>query len=196
MLLPERALRRLADYWWTLPVRGVIAILFGLVAWIWPSLTVTVLAVLFGAWLLADGVLAIVSSFVNRDRLDSVWPFVISGVVNIIAGIVVLLWPGLSAMALMYFIAAWAIVTGVFAIVSAIQLRKRIENEWAIGFTGLLSIIFGVMTMIFPGTGAIALVWVIGIYAIIFGVGLIAAGFRLRNWRDDLRDAEGPAIRS
>jgi uncharacterized membrane protein HdeD (DUF308 family) len=185
MLLPENALRRLADYWWTLPIRGVLAILFGIVAWLWPGLTVTVLAVLFGAWLFADGLLALVSSFVNRNRVDSVWPFVISGVVNIIAGIVVLVWPGISAIALMYFIAAWAIVTGIFAIVAAIQLRKRIENEWAIGLTGLLSVIFGVLTMIFPGTGAVALVWVIGIYAIIFGIGLIAAGFRLRSWRDE-----------
>jgi uncharacterized membrane protein HdeD (DUF308 family) len=186
MLLPERALRRLADYWWTLVVRGVLAILFGIVAWIWPGLTVTVLAVLFGAWLFADGILGIVSSFVNRNRVDSVWPFVIGGLVNIIAGIVVLLWPGLSAMALMYFIAAWAILTGIFAIVAAIQLRKRIENEWAIGLTGLLSIVFGVLTMIFPGTGAVTLVWVIGIYAIVFGIGLIAAGFRLRSWRNSM----------
>ena len=187
MLLPEQGLRRLADNWWTLVVRGVIAILFGIVAWIWPGLTVTTLTILFGAWLFVDGIFEIISAFANRDRVNSVWPLIIAGVINIIVGLIVLVWPGLSAIALMYMIAIWAILTGLLAIVTAIQLRKRIENEWAIGLTGAVSIIFGVLVMIFPGDGAVALVWVIGIWAIVIGIGLIADGFRLKSWRDSLR---------
>ncbi len=184
MLLPERAIHRLADFWWTLVVRGAIAILFGIVAWVWPELTVTTLTILFGAWLFVDGIFEIISAFANRDRVNSVWPLVLSGVINIIVGLIVLFWPGLGAIALMYMIAIWAILTGLLAIVAAIELRKRIENEWAIGLTGVLSIIFGVLVMIFPGDGAVALVWVIGIWAIVIGIGLIAAGFRLKSWRD------------
>jgi uncharacterized membrane protein HdeD (DUF308 family) len=188
MFLRQRALRRLADNWWLLVLRGVLAIIFGIVAWVWPGLTLTTLIILVGAWLLVDGVFQVVSAVINRDRVDSVWPFVIAGVISVIGGIVVLAWPGLSAVALMYLIGAWAVVTGVFEIVAAIQLRREIENEWAIGIGGLISIIFGAIVLIFPGSGAVALVWVIGIYAILIGIALILAGFRLRSWRNSLRD--------
>jgi uncharacterized membrane protein HdeD (DUF308 family) len=195
MLIPHMALRRLADHWWLLALRGVLAILFGIAAWLWPGLTITTLVILVGAWLLVDGVFEVFSAIANRDRVDSVWPFVIAGVVNIIAGLVILAWPGLTAIAMMYLIGAWAVITGIFGIIAAIQLRKEIENEWAIGLSGLISVVFGLVVMIFPGDGAVALVWVIGIYAILFGIALIAAGIRLRGWRDDLRDAGEHPVR-
>lgn len=190
MLLPHMALRRLADHWWILVLRGALAILFGIAAWIWPGLTLTTLIILVGAWLLVDGVFEIVSAIANRDRVNSVWSFVIAGVINVIAGLVVLAWPGLSAIAMMYLIGAWAVFTGVLEIVVAIQVRRQIDNEWAIGLAGLISVVFGLVVMIFPGDGAVALVWVIGIYAILFGIAFIAGGIRLRSWRNDLRDLD------
>lgn len=192
MLLPRNAIRRLADNWWLLVLRGVLAIIFGIVAWVWPGLNLTTLIILVGAWLLVDGAFQIVFAILNRARVDSVLPFIIGGLISVIGGIVILAWPGLSAIALIYLIGAWAVITGIFEIVAAIQLRKEIENEWAIGIGGLISIAFGAVVLIFPGDGAVALVWLIGIFAIVLGIALIAAGFRLRSWRNDLSDAEDP----
>ena len=195
MLVPHAALRRLADHWWLLALRGGLAIIFGITAWLWPGLTLTTLVILVGAWLLVDGVFEIFSAIANRDRVDSFWHFIIGGAINVLAGIVILAWPGLSAIAMMVLIGAWALVTGILQVIAAIALRKVIENEWAIGLGGLISVIFGLVMMIFPGDGALALVWVIGIYAILFGIALIAAGFRLRSWRNDLPDAHNPQAR-
>lgn len=192
MLLPRNAIRRLADNWWLLVLRGVLAIIFGIVAWVWPGLNLTTLIILVGAWLLVDGAFQIVFAILNRARVDSVLPLIIGGLISVIGGIVILAWPGLSAIALIYLIGAWAVITGIFEIVAAIQLRKEIENEWAIGIGGLISIAFGAVVLIFPGDGAVALVWLIGIFAIVLGIALIAAGFRLRSWRNDLSDAEDP----
>jgi uncharacterized membrane protein HdeD (DUF308 family) len=192
MLLSQGALRRLADNWWLLVLRGVLAVIFGTVAWVWPGLTLATLIILVGAWMLVDGVFEIGSAILNRDRVDSVWPFGLAGAINVAAGIVVLAWPGLSAVAMMYLIGAWAVVTGIFEIIAAIQLRKVIENEWAIGISGLISIVFGLVVLIFPGDGAVALAWLIGIFAIMLGIALIMAGFCLRSWRDDIRDSDGP----
>jgi len=166
--------------WWMFLVRGVLAILFGVVAWVWPDLTVTVLVILFGAYALVDGVFAIIAAIVAGG--EGRWlPLLLAGVAGIGIGVITFLWPDVTALALMYLIAAWAIVLGVLQIVAAIQLRSVLENEWALGLAGLASVIFGAIVAIFPGDGAIALIWVIGIFAILFGVLLIALAFRLRR---------------
>lgn len=178
-------LSMLARHWWVFLVRGILAILFGAVAWIWPDLTVTVLVVLFGVYALVDGVFAIVAAITNGGQ--GRWlPLVLVGLAGIAIGIMTFVWPDITAVALMIIIASWAIVIGILQIVAAIRLREVIEGEWALGLSGLIAVIFGVVMAIFPGEGAIALVWVIGIYAIFFGILLVALAFRLRGLRDEL----------
>lgn len=114
------------------------------------------------------------------------------GLLGIAAGIVVFLWPGMSAVVLVLFIGAWAIAHGIFEIIGAIQLRKEIENEWALILGGIISVIFGILVLIAPGAGALALVWWIAIYAIVFGIMLVAFSLRLRRHRDHAVSSAAP----
>ncbi len=189
--------------WWILILRGIAAILFGVVAFIWPGLTGLVLVIGFGVYALVDGVFALITGISRLGHASRGWAFILEGVLGIAMGLVALFWPGLTAIALIYLIAAWAIVTGIFEIASAIQLRKEITNEWALGLSGALSIVFGVLLMFQPGTGGLTLVWILAGYAIAFGILLIVAGFRLRGTRAlttrDTQPAQpvgGPALRS
>lgn len=170
----------LAKNWWMFVLRGVFAIIFGVLAWVWPGLTLIALIYLFAAYALIDGVTAIISIFSPAGR--SRWlGLLLEGILGIGAAIVAIAWPGLTALSLVWVIGAWAVVSGVFRIISAVQLRREIENEWWMGLGGAASIIFGIILFVAPGEGALALVWLIGIWAIIFGVVLIALGFRLRD---------------
>jgi uncharacterized membrane protein HdeD (DUF308 family) len=189
--------------WWILILRGIAAILFGVVAFIWPGLTGLVLVIGFGVYALVDGVFALITGISRLGHTSRGWAFILEGVLGIAMGLVALFWPGLTAIALIYLIAAWAVVTGIFEIVSAIQLRKEITNEWALGLSGALSIVFGVLLMFQPGTGGLTLVWILAGYAIAFGVLLIVAGLRLRGTRalttrdtQPARPVGGPALRS
>lgn len=180
-------LTQLAQDWWLFVLRGVFAILFGIIAWAWPDLTLTWLIVLFGAFAIVDGIFAVVNA-ITDDRESGRTRFVygIGGLVSIAFGVVVWAWPDLTATTLMILIGFWAIVVGVALIVSAIRYRREIENEWSLGFSGLASLVFGAIITIFPGDGAIALTWLIGVYAIVWGAFLIAFGWRLRKVRDRL----------
>ncbi len=169
-----------ARNWWALALRGVVAIIFGLVAWVWPDLTIGALILVFAAYALVDGGFALVSA-VRRGGRGRWLPPLIEGIVGIGAGIIAIVWPGLTALALLYVIAAWAIVTGVIEIVAAIELRREIENELLLGLAGLASVVFGVLLILFPGEGALALVWVIAAYAILFGALLIGLALRVRS---------------
>ena len=171
----------IARRWWVLALRGLAAILFGVLAWVWPGPTVLVLVILFGAYALVDGVFATYAA-IQAARADrSWWPFVFEGVVGIAAGVIALVWPDISALALLYVIAAWAVVTGVVEIAAAIRLRREIEGEWWLALGGVASIAFGLLAFAFPGSGVLAVVWLIGTYAIVFGIALIALAFRLRS---------------
>jgi uncharacterized membrane protein HdeD (DUF308 family) len=188
----------LARNWWMMALRGAAAILFGILAIVWPDITVGVLVAFFGAFALVNGVFAIVEAFQANDT--DRWWHVAEGALGIIVGIVAWVWPGLTALSLLYFIAAWALVTGVIEIVAAIQLRKRITNEWMLIIGGVISVLFGILLLFRPRESAIALVVVIGIYAIFFGITLLLLAFRLRGMRDDLgargggrAQAAGPA---
>lgn len=174
----------LARNWWAVALRGLFAVLFGIAAFIWPGLTLLSLVWLFGIYAALDGIFSIVSAITNRQENDRWWLLLIEGIIGIAAGVVAFVWPGITAIALVYLIAAWAILTGIFEIVAAIRLRKEIEGEWLLALSGILSLIFGVALMIWPGAGALALVWVIAAYAIVFGVVLIILGFRMRGWRE------------
>lgn len=170
----------LAHNWWTLALRGLAAVIFGILAYIWPDITFTVLVLLFGAYALWDGVFAVMGAF--RTQGERRWMPVLEGLVGIAAGLVTFFWPGAATLAILTIIAAWAIITGIFEIIAAIRLREEIEGEWFLLLSGLLSVLFGIALAIWPAAGLVAVTWMIGAYAIIFGILLIGLGFRLRNW--------------
>jgi uncharacterized membrane protein HdeD (DUF308 family) len=170
----------LAQNWWTLVLRGVAAVIFGILAYVWPGITFTVLVLFFGAYALWDGVFALIAAF--RTQAERRWPLVLEGLVGIAAGVLTFIWPGAATLALLIIIGAWAFVTGVFEIVAAIRLREEIEGEWLLLISGLLSVLFGIVLAIWPAAGLVAVTWLIGAYSIIFGILLMVLGFRLRNW--------------
>jgi uncharacterized membrane protein HdeD (DUF308 family) len=166
--------------WGWIVVRGVAAVIFGLLAFAWPAITLAVLVLFWGAYALADGVLALIAAFRVRDRGKPFWALLIVGVLGVLAGLLTFFWPGVTALVLLSFIAAWALVMGIFQIVAAIRLRKAIEREWMLALSGVLSVIFGALMFWNPGAGALAVVWAIAAYAIVFGALLIALGFKLK----------------
>ena len=174
--------------WWAIALRGVAAILFGILAFAVPGLTLAALVLLFGAYALVDGVLNIIAAIRGRHAGRPAWILLFEGVVSVAAGLVAVLLPSLTALALLYLIGAWAVITGVLEIVAAVRLRRRIQGEWWLALSGVLSVILGVLIMVAPGAGALALVLWIGAFAIVFGVLLVALAFRLRRWTADVRD--------
>ncbi|HET9373865.1 MAG TPA: HdeD family acid-resistance protein [Chthoniobacterales bacterium] len=173
-------LHLLARYWWALALRGLFAVMFGLLTFFIPGITLLALVLLFGVYALLDGIFDIVSAFRSSTHH---WAFVVEGIVGIIVGILTLIWPGITGMVLLYLIAFWAIFTGVLEIVAGIRLRAAIANEVLLILMGILSLLFGLLIIIFPGAGALAIAFWIGAYALIFGIMLIALAFRLRRFR-------------
>lgn len=143
----------------------------------------------FGAYALVDGVFGVINGISSYDERERWWVILLEGLAGIVVGIMTLVWPSITALTLLYLIAAWAVITGVMEIVAAIQLRRVIEGEWMMVLSGIASIIFGIILFIFPGEGALGLTWLIGIYAIIFGVMLIVLAFRLRGMRGQVTSA-------
>jgi uncharacterized membrane protein HdeD (DUF308 family) len=179
---PEAILADLfGRHWWVLVLRGLAAVLFGLLAFIWPGITLFALVCLFAAFALINGVL----SFALAAKAPKGYPYraslIMGGALGIAAGIITFFWPGLTALGLLILIAAWAIVNGVLEIYLAVKLRKVIQGEWLLGLAGVLSIIFGVLLVLYPSAGALVLVWWIGAFALVFGILLMIAGFRLRR---------------
>jgi uncharacterized membrane protein HdeD (DUF308 family) len=172
----------LARNWWALVLRGLAAILFGVLAFAWPGITLFVLVLFFGAYMLVDGIFAIVAAVRAAGEEDRWWLLLVQGILGVLAGLVAIFWPGLTALALLYFIAAWAIVTGIMEIVAAIRLRREIEGEWALALSGALSVLFGVLLVVLPApAGLLSLVWLIGAYAVATGVLLLILAFRVRS---------------
>jgi len=183
----------LTRYWWVLALRGVLAILFGVLAFLWPYLLWVVIVAMFAAYALLDGVFAIAAAFTGRG-LAPWWALLIEGVFGIAVAVVTLFWPEITGLALLYFIAFWAIATGVFQVIAAIQLRKEIEGEWALGLGGVLSVLFGMALVIWPGPGALAVAWLIGAYSIAFGVLMLVLAFRLRGATRHARRPQGVPV--
>ncbi|HET7394040.1 MAG TPA: HdeD family acid-resistance protein [Candidatus Binatia bacterium] len=167
--------------WWVVLIRGVAGVLFGIATFFAPGVSLAVLVFLFGAYALIDGVLAVTSAVRRRGVSDRWWMLLLEGLVGIVAGIVTLVWPGITALALLYVIAAWALLTGAFEIAAAIRLRKVITGEWLLVLSGIASIGLGILLLIFPGPGALVMVLWIGAYAFVFGILLIALSLRLRS---------------
>jgi uncharacterized membrane protein HdeD (DUF308 family) len=172
----------LARNWWALVLRGFFDVLFGIAAFVWPGITLAVLVLLYGAFALVDGSFAIAAVLVGRTRGMPSWALLVEGLAGIAVGAITFFWPGITQLALLFLIAAWAVVTGVFEIVAAVRLRKEIRGEWLLALSGVLSVAVGVALVVNPGAGLLAISWMIGTYAIIFGVLFIVLGFRLRSW--------------
>lgn len=166
----------LARNWWLLAIRGLAAISFAIGAFLWPGLTLAVLVLLIGSYALVDGLFALIAGIRARR-----WLIALEGVAGIILGALTLVWPGITALILLYFIATWSIITGIFEIAAAVQLRKVIDNEWMLILSGILSVLFGIVLFVYPGTGALSVVWLIGLYALLFGVVTLGLAFRLRG---------------
>ena len=169
--------------WWVLALRGFVAILFGLAALFWPGLILAVLIIFFGAYALVDGVFAIVAALRSSGRGMRMPLLLIEGVIGILFGLLALFWPGLTALALLYFVALWAILSGIARIAMAILLRRDIENEWSIALSGVLSVILGIVLILLPGAGLLAYAWLVGLLALAVGIALIYYAFRVRGQR-------------
>ncbi|HEY0322510.1 MAG TPA: HdeD family acid-resistance protein [Pyrinomonadaceae bacterium] len=167
--------------WWALVLRGLAAIIFGLLTFVWPHISLVALVFLFGAYALVDGAFAIVAGIRAPKEYKRWWVLLIEGIFGVIAGVMAFIVPGITALFLLGLIAGWAILTGVLEIVGAIQMRKYITGEWLMILSGIASVLFGVLLLLNPGVGALAVVWIIGAYAILFGVLLLGLGFRLRG---------------
>ena len=177
----------LVGNWWAFVIRGILAILFGVLTFVMPTMALLTLVFLFGFYAIADGVLAIAAAAFRRNGGGGGggapwWGLLIAGIIGILAGLIALFYPGMTAFVLLYIIAAWAVVTGILHIAAAIRLRKQITGEWVLAVTGVLAILLGVMLALFPGTGALAVVLWIGAFAVAYGIMLIALGLRLRAW--------------
>jgi uncharacterized membrane protein HdeD (DUF308 family) len=177
-----QALPSETGHWWALAIRGGIAILFGLAALLRPDIALEALILLFGAYALVDGVFAIVGVFGGTRGGTPRWLLLIEGIVGILAGIIAFVLPGLAAVVFLYLIAAWAVVTGIFEIATAIRLRQEIRGEWALIIGGALSVLFGViLAVIGPVAGLLSLIWLIGVYAVAFGILMLITAFQVRG---------------
>lgn len=166
--------------WWIPALRGVAALLFGVLALTWPAITLLWLVALFATFALVSGAIAIFGAIQNRKRDDEWWLLLLLGFVGIGAGAIAIAQPAPTTLAIVLLIAANALVTGVLDIIAAIRLRKTIRGEWLLALNGVASVAFGVLVFLFPIAGALAILWLIGIYAIVSGILLLGAAFRLR----------------
>ena len=168
--------------WWVFAIRGLAAIVFGILAFIWPGTTLAVLVLLFGAYVLVDGVSLLVA-LARGDALARrhAWAVGIMGVLGIVAGVVTFAAPGLTALSLLYLVAFWAIAMGTFQVIAAIALRREIDGEFWMVLGGLATIVFGAFLVAFPGEGLLSLVWLVGIWSVVFGVSSLGLANRLHT---------------
>ena len=162
-------------------VRGLIGIVIGVLAFLWPGLTMAILVGIFAVYAFVDGVTNLVLGFTGTTRRERSWASVFQGLIGIAAGVIAFARPGITMLALLWLIAAWAIVTGILEIVAAIRLRREITGEWMLMLSGILSVLFGVLIFGFPGAGAVGISWMLGAYAAAAGIALVALGIRLRS---------------
>jgi uncharacterized membrane protein HdeD (DUF308 family) len=183
-LQSEAMSANLAQNWWALAIRGVAGVIFGLIAFFLPGLTMLSLVLLFSAYMLVDGIFAIVGAVRSARRRESWWLLALGGVIDIIAGVVAFLWPGLTVLTFVLLVGAWAIVSGTLMFAAAFRLKID-HGRWWLALGGLISLVYGVLLVIAPLIGALVLTWWIGAYAIVFGATLLVLSFRLHSHRDD-----------
>jgi uncharacterized membrane protein HdeD (DUF308 family) len=169
--------------WWSLILRGIVAILLGVLTFAWPGITLTVIVFLFAGYALVNGIAAIAGAVHAASAHERWGGLLFGGIVGILAALITMFWPGITALALVYVIAAWAVITGIAEITTAVRLRKHISGEWLLGLAGAASILFGILIATMPIVGALAIALWVGAYAFVFGALMLALGFRLRHWR-------------
>ena len=185
----------LSKHWWLLLLRGVAAIIFGLLAWSVPGITLWAVVVLFGAYAIVDGVIAIANSFSNAGGRHR-WSMLLMGLVGVGAGVIAFGWPGITALALLWVIAFWAMFTGILEITAAFGLPAPTRDRWLLGLAGVASTAFGVLLVIWPSAGLLTLVWLLGFYGVFYGVLAVIASFKLRELPGGLvRDLTGTDVR-
>ena len=167
--------------WWMLLLRGVLAIAFGVMALAWPGLTITTLVLVFAAYALVEGVFLVIASIRSRKEHEDWWVLLLEGLIGVAFGILTFQHPDITALVLILYICAWAMLSGVLKIVLAVRLRKEIRGEWLLALAGVAAILFGVAVMARPAAGAVALAWIIGVFALVEGVTLVALALRLRG---------------
>jgi uncharacterized membrane protein HdeD (DUF308 family) len=188
----------LARNWWLLALRGVSGIVFGIVAFVWPESTLAALVLVFGAYVFVDGILAVVAGIGMRRLMNRWWLIVLEGVAGIILGVLTFRSPDITALVLLTLIAAliaaWSVLTGVLEIATAVRIRTMIANEWLLILSGVVSIAFGVLLIAQPTSGAISIVWLLGGYALLFGILTLMLAMRVRGMRGSIgRQATGAA---
>lgn len=181
----EATMKALAKDWWLFILRGVIAIIFGILVVVWPIESVFVLVIFFGAYVLVDGIFVIISAFTQKRSWGSRFWLILWGLVGIAAGVVTFAWPGITALALLVVIAVWAFVIGIAQVVFAFAPGTSLGNRLLLALGGIISIILGIVLVARPGLGALAVVWIIGIFAIVFGMCQIAFGMKLKGLKTE-----------
>lgn len=171
-------------HWWVLLLRGIAAITFGVLSYLQPGLTITTLVIFFGAYCLVDGILGLWTAYETYNKHKAWWSLVLGSVLSIGIAAMTFLWPGVTAFSLVMVIAFWSIFTGISQIVTAVNLRKEIDNEWLLGLAGAASVVFGFLLTIQPQGGALALVWMIATYAVIVGILMIMLAFKCKSLPD------------
>jgi uncharacterized membrane protein HdeD (DUF308 family) len=172
--------------WWAYAIQGLAALAFGILTLIWPNISLRVMIALFGAFALVTGIMLVAASFdAAKQRLH--WGSLLAlGILDIAAGVVTWFWPGLTALAVLYLVVAWAAVTGVIYIVASVELRDYIPHAWLLTLTGVLSLALAVVLAVDPRDGILSLVWVVGLYAIISGGAELVFAFRVRGMQQDV----------
>lgn len=179
--IPPELLKAAAHEWWLIALRGVLSVLFGILVFVFPLMGVLVVITMLAVWFLIDGVLGLWHAVTGPAPEEGRFWHILHAVVDIAAGAVLLLMPGLSALTLVFIAAAWSIITGVTEIVMAFKGKSRFGSPWLLGLAGVAGIVVGILLIAAPGPGLIALMWMIAIQAILLGVALIAMGLRLRR---------------
>ena len=174
--------RILSRYWWMILLRGVISILFGIMVFAWPGISLVSLVLLFGAFALADGFGNVVTAFGGRREHENWWVLLFAGLAGVALGVLTFLNPAVTALALLFYIAVWAIVTGVLQIVTAIRLRKEIEGELWLALGGAASVAFGMLLIARPGSGALTVLWLIAAFAVAYGIILVILALKARGF--------------
>ncbi len=180
--------------WWALAIRGIAALLFGLLTFLIPGVTIAVLVLWFGAYALVDGIFSIIAAWRAPDGRARWGSLMLEGIAGIVAGVLTFFWPAITATVLVFLIAAWAVVTGIFEIAAAIRLRRVIAQEWALALMGVVSVIFGVLIFVAPVAGAFGIALAIGAYAIVFGALMLVLAFRMWNWLRTQQTVSGPVF--
>ena len=176
----------LARNWWSLVIRGIAGIILGILTFAWPGITLVALVFLFAAYALVDGVMSLIGAVRAAEAHERWGVLVLEGLVGIAAAVITVMWPAITTIALVFVIAAWAVITGALEIGAAIHLRKVISGEWLLIVGGVASVLFGLLLVMVPVIGAVVIALWVGAYAFIFGVLLVALGFKLRSWGHDL----------